>query len=423
MNMSQKIRILIVEDDAGKVSDYLNLLANCGLAGSQTDVVGNGLAARDSLRTTHYNLLILDLALPMRTGEAPSGSGGVDLLDELAERPGYYRPSHIVGVTAYEELSNSFEETFADRMIFLLHYDPSSDRWRSQLGTLLHDLQKVAAQVPLGYGKDVCIVTALREPELLAVRNLPYGFGQARLLDDITYFYEGELDIRGEKYSVIASAAPRMGLVPAALHAAKLAGEFRPRLLVMTGICAGVSGKVNPGDVILANPVWEWQSGKRIVADGEAYFQSDPHQLDVDRKITARFEQLIDDSSLWAAIMNGWLGAKPTTPLKGLIGPLASGSVVAADGTTIRDIQKTQHRKLIGLEMEIYGVYAAAREFSANTPLTFALKAVSDLADAGKSDDYQTYAAYTSASTLHYFLLRYLPELTQHQRQDSVLPG
>jgi nucleoside phosphorylase len=414
MNTGRDIKVLLVEDDPGKLSEYLKLLADSGVASSQTEVAQNGLDARDKLRTTRYNLMILDLALPMRSGENPASSAGVDLLDELADRPGYYRPSHIVGVTAYEELSNSFEEAFADRMLILLHYDPGSERWRSQLMTLLHDLQRVEkAQAPAGYGKDVCIVTALRDPELLAIRDLPYGFGQARLLDNITYFHEGVLETAGEAYSIVASAAPSMGLVPAALHASKLVNEFRPRLLIMTGICAGVSGKVNPGDIILANPAWEWQSGKRVVVDGEVRFQSDPRQLDVDRSITARFEQMMDDPSVWAGIMGGWRGTKPATPLKGVIGPLASGSVVAADGTTIRDIQQTQHRKLVGLEMEIYGVYAAAREFPANSPLTFALKAVSDLADAEKTDDYQSYAAYTSANATHHFLLRYIAELAQ----------
>ena len=406
------IRILIVDDSTDKLNRYLPIFHDAGIVREQIDVALHGMDARDKLRSSHYDLMVLDLALPLRPEDPPNQKGGVDLLKEIDERPGFNRPSHIVGVTAFENLTTSFEHEFANRMLFLLHFDPAAERWQSQLKTLLNDLTRVRErQDPVGYGKDVCILTALQDPELRAVRDLPFNFGQPRLLDDVTYYFEGALEVQGISFSVIASAPLRMGLVPSAIRAMKLLHYFRPKLLVMTGICAGISGKVGLGDVILANPAWEWQSGKRIIDNGEARFLSDPHQLDVNPAVVARYAQFIDTSGIWSEIASNWRGPKPNTALRGVIGPLASGSVVAADGTTIRNIQATQHRKLIGLEMEIYGVYAAAQEFPTAPPLTFALKGVSDLADIDKVDDYQGYAAYTSANALYFFLKEYLPQL------------
>jgi nucleoside phosphorylase len=77
---------------------------------------------------------------------------------------------------------------------------------------------------------------------------------------------------------------------------------------------------------------------------------------------------------------------------------MASGSAVLADGEVVAEI-KTQQRDLCGIEMEAYGVYAAAHAACEPRPLTFALKAVCDFADPDKDDRFQRFAAYTSART------------------------
>jgi nucleoside phosphorylase len=411
--VNTKIRVLIVDDNKVKVDTFIKIIMSSGTEKENIDVAFYGLEAREKLRQTQYDLMILDLALPMRNGDAPSHSGGVDLLDELSERPGYYRPLHIVGVTALEELVESFEQNFSDRMLNLLYYDPSTERWQSQLKTLLQDLiVSRSKSQSIGYIKDICIVTALKDTELRAVTSLPYNFKQPRLLDDVTYYQEGEFSSNERKYSVIASSASRMGLVAASLHASKIIAAFRPRILVMTGICAGVSGRANIGDVVLASPAWEWQSGKLITDSGQVKFLSDPHQLEVKRSVVAHFDMLRGQPAVWAEIASGWPGPKPETALKGVVGPLASGSVVLADGEKVREIQD-QNRKLVGLDMEIYGVYAAAQEYSESeaAPTVFALKGVSDLADEHKSDDFQAYAAYTSAQAMHRFFEKFLSQL------------
>ncbi|CAD6563035.1 effector-associated domain EAD1-containing protein [Paraburkholderia sabiae] len=59
--------------------------------------------------------------------------------------------------------------------------------------------------------------------------------------------------------------------------AAVFANELRPKLIGMTGICAGRRGKVNLGDVIFADRVWSYDSGKVTVdVAGATTFQADP---------------------------------------------------------------------------------------------------------------------------------------------------
>lgn len=61
--------------------------------------------------------------------------------------------------------------------------------------------------------------------------------------------------------------------------------------------------------------------------------------------------------------------------------------------------------------MEAYGIYAAAQSASFPRPSAFAMKSVCDFADPDKDDDYQLYAAYTSAQAVRIFFETYIEEL------------
>lgn len=89
------------------------------------------------------------------------------------------------------------------------------------------------------------------------------------------------------------------------------------------------------------------------------------------------------------------------------IGPVASGAAVLGDSEMAESIVR-QQRKLIGIEMESYGVFAAADESPLPQPKAFSIKSVSDFADSGKGDSYQKYAAYTSSAALRVFVERFL---------------
>ena len=111
----------------------------------------------------------------------------------------------------------------------------------------------------------------------------------------------------------------------------------------------------------------------------------------------------MDDAGL-QRIANGF-GSPAPGPLRVLIGPVATGSLVVADGQVVEEIQ-AQHRELLGIEMEVYGLYAAAHCASKPRPMAFALKAVCDFADSSKNDDYQRYAAFASANVLRVLMER-----------------
>ena len=86
------------------------------------------------------------------------------------------------------------------------------------------------------------------------------------------------------------------------------------------------------------------------------------------------------------------------------VGPVASGAVVLEDTSTVELIQ-SQNRKTIGVEMEAYGVLSAVFYLGQTDTRAIVLKSVCDFADPAKGDEWQAYAAYTSAQYLDRLLI------------------
>ena len=194
-------------------------------------------------------------------------------------------------------------------------------------------------------------------------------------------------------------------MVTTAILSAKLISLLRPKLIVMCGICAGVRQKVRLGDVLLADPAWDFQSGKRVKDEGNSSFSMAPHQLSVPAIVRTCVQQLQTDRTSLAT-MSASFGTDMPGISQIIVGPVASGSAVLADGEVIQEI-KSQHRELIGVEMEVYGLYAAAEAASSPKPKAFALKAVCDFADPDKQDGVQRYAAFASANVLRLLLEKF----------------
>ena len=83
---------------------------------------------------------------------------------------------------------------------------------------------------------------------------------------------------------------------------------------------------------------------------------------------------------------------------------MASGAAVLENRPLIQQITAHQ-RKVIGIEMETYGVFMACRCCSEPRPLAMSIKSICDFGDSNKTDNYQAYAAYTSAQYLYEFAI------------------
>ena len=201
-----------------------------------------------------------------------------------------------------------------------------------------------------------------------------------------------------------------MASVASATLTSKLILRFHPRYLFMTGICAGLKGNdIGFGDILVATQVWDGMSGKfqeKKQGEGEAelVFEPDYRPISLDAEMVNVVNRLKEKVDLCEKIKANFQGAKPDSLLKIHTGPMTSVPAVIASEKKIAEL-KVHARKLIGLEMESYGMFYAAEHAHHLKPVfTVSFKSASDLADKDKTDKYQAYASYTSAALMKYII-------------------
>jgi nucleoside phosphorylase len=400
------LKILIADDQARRYSRLVSELGDWGVDKEHVEIVSCANDARDAMSTQRYDLFILDILLPLRPEQEPAAQNALDLLLELQEGDSLRRPAHIVGITADRRAADEASAKFGEWTWTIVHYSELNDDWLNQIRNCVRYVESEKNQPESRkYGVDLAIVCALERPELEEVLKLKWEWGAARPIDDVTFVYDGKIRVGGRTLSVAAASCPRMGMVAAALRSASIIALLRPKLLAMCGICAGVEQKTRIGDVLFADPSWDYQSGKRVRDKDNAVFSMAPHQLAAPSIVRTHLQQIASDNAALAAVSSGY-GSDAPGLTRVIMGPVASGSAVLADGQVVSEI-KAQHRELIGIEMETYGVYAAAYGASQPQPRPFSLKGVCDFADPDKEDDHQRYAAYASANVLRLLMERF----------------
>ena len=404
------MNILIVDDQPRRYDRLVGALSEIGVERSNIDLVMSAMDARERIAQRSYDLMILDILLPLRPEDEEDPQNSIDLLFEIREGGLANAPAYILGITADRTVASGALTQFEDWCWTVLDYSVSSDEWINRASNCARFVHDQAHHRPIEAKRiDLVIVCALQEPELGEVLKLPWNWKSPRPLDDVTFVHDGWVQVEGHRVTICATAAPRMGMVATALRSASLIAQLRPRMIAMTGICAGVRGKVSMGDVLFADPAWDFQSGKRTKDKQNTQFSMRPHQLPAHARIRAHIEQVRDDRAALASLAAEFNGEPPGISHL-VIGPVASGSAVLADGEVIKEIRE-QHQELVGVEMEIYGLYAAAHAASSPQPYCFALKGVCDFADPEKEAGQQRYAAFASARVLQMLIERFGPRL------------
>ena len=403
------MKALIVEDNSTKLQQVANILRHSVSGEIEIETANDVGQAKRLLSQHQFDIAVLDISLPIMPGEDSTQLAGLELMEEVARRPKYKKPGHIVGLTAYPDLYTSSLPRFNNELWSLIYFDPTGELWSDQLSRKVRyiEVSLNSTNVP-AHQSDLCVIAALHDPELKALLRIPWHWRALSLDGDATLYHEGRYrGLQGER-RVLAAHAPQMGMTATAILATKMIHNFAPRYLAMIGICAGIRGVCNLGDVICVDPCWDWGSGKFIDRGGASDFLQAPCQLRLDSFVRARLTSMSGDSELWDRVKREWtVGNAPSTSLKMLVGPLASGASVLSDLNTAGNI-KEQHRQLAGIDMEAYSIFAAASEAILPQPKALVLKSVVDFADPEKSDNFRDYASFTSAKALEEFANRYI---------------
>ena len=370
------MRILIIEDQDEKF-----LAIDAEVRHSYVDMAIEVVRA-DSLAFTtkciyefKFDLIVIDLMLPLRPGDEPQ-----DISDDIIatiEMSDLNRGANIIALSAFEELVAEQRARFTEAGIILVHYENEELAWRKHLAIALSRMQQQTLF-------DFVIVCAL-DKERYAFRSTYAEIGELRNIRGLDC-----LPVKVAGLNGVCIKLPRMGLVDASIITARAIERFNPKILAMSGICAGFGTEAPIGTVVIADPCWEYQAGK-WAHDG---FKIEHYDVCLEINVRTAISQFID--RLGNALEYKTDLIEDAIVFAGMIiAPMATGSAVIANYEKLASIQ-LQHRKIAALDMEMYGVYKAA-QLSAANPLVFGAKTVVDEADSAKDDRYHEYGAILAA--------------------------
>ncbi len=410
------IEILIVEDNPKKSDKVIQVIQeNTKQSSCRLTVTRNIKDAKEMMYDNTYDVVILDLVLPEdEEDKLPKAENGIGFLDDIYDNPLINEPSHVIGLTAVKELKPQYEEKFHKHKNHLIDYQEESFNWKDQLKNFIwRHLEEISKKNPgsLEYDYDIALITAL-DKELEAIKQLPVTWKKVESLDhDKTNYIETTFLSDKKSLRVVAAACPQMGMNAAAVLSMKLIQNFRPKYIIMTGIMASTkdkeTGEFGFGDIIVADECWDGGAGKVTENEnGQNVFQAGARHLTLNTDLKEMIRAYQENTTIFNGIRENFLPRQKAV-LELHIGPTASVAGVIENSAIIKQL-KSHDRKLLGLEMETYGVFYAANNCANPKPIPLSIKSISDFADTAKNDEYQRYAAYTSANFMYLFALNEL---------------
>lgn len=367
------MKVLITEDSAEKRQSFVTFIRSLGV-GEDSIFVAGTMAEFAALMKPDVDVCVIDLRIPAYAG-APADTNGLGVLEAI-DRLGSSKLK-MLAVSSFPEEFTKLRAKFESRGCILADFN-QSDVWQSAL-------RQMIVQAKASTSFDFLIFCALRS-ERAPYTAMPVLSGSPVTRGNVTMY---DVTVSGARGSIIE--LPRMGLVDAAITAGACIERFDPKLVAMSGICAGFSGRAELGQLLVSDLSYEYQSGKWT---NEGFSQA-PYQAHSSEKVKSLIRSIIERPNLLTTLEDGWTSARPSKMTPPSLATFTTGSAVIANNQYIDQVS-TFHRKVSGLDMEVYAIQRAAALAKA-VPEVICAKTVVDLAGAAKDDELQPYGAYISA--------------------------
>jgi len=411
------IKILLIEDEREKRRVISEVITSVdGIDDECVDIATDVNAAKKAIKARRYDLVVLDINLPERQADLPAVGAGLEVLRFIKNNRKAQAPGYLVGMTAFDDGAAAAAKEFSSPIWKLVRFSHQDCEWMDPLREALKYL--LASKRPpypndgATHHVELGIFVAIDE-EAESILRLPGDWKTVAVPHDATRYWRGQFREAGRTISVVMVQAPRMGMPTAAVIATKLIHAFRPRYLAIAGICAGVKGKSEMGDILVADPCFDWGGGKWVGAAApernEKKFQPAAYQWRLDETLRAVVGGLSADEDLLSKIHEGFSGTKPRQPPAVIVDAMASGASVLQAAEVVADVRGL-HKNLVGIEMESYAIFTAAELAAEPRPKCVSLKSVCDFGDESKGEADRAYAAFTSASFLYQLAVRGLAE-------------
>lgn len=384
------MKVLIIDDDEIKVraiSDAINTSARSSLITPSISVADNlsdGIRQANCIR---FELVVIDLMLPYIRGSVAEASAGLELLGQIRRQGCINASSAIVCLSSFPDEISASRDKYTKYGVLIVEFD-ANGTWKDSLGHKIRDIQsRSTAKIDL----DFLIVCALEEER--------QGFASTEI-ELIATAVVSKLNIC---YARIGGQKPltgailrlsQMGLIASTYEIALAMNLFRTKVLCMSGICAGFEENARLGQLIVPSPCWEYQAGKWS-SNG---FEIAPQQIPLSASTKAIVDHVISQENFLRYVEEGVRSgsARPGIQSIPVLAPFGTGSAVIANTKRLVHI-KQQHRKIAGLDMEVFGLYYVAHAIGTDIEHYFAIKCVVDLANRAKADNLHNYGCVVSA--------------------------
>ena len=418
--MHEEVRVIIVEDADDKAVAVEQKLTAISFGVPLVFTRCSNLVGAVQLLQEHFfNVLILDLKIPALDRD-PTTENSRSLLDQLRSGK-LIAPSCIVGLTAFDDAMSSEANYFAENMFTIAKYNPFDDDWveviAQRIRFTLRWAKSLLRAASFTYHSDIVIVTARYENEYVPVRRkIRWKSGPSH---DNSYFEDCQVErgtalFGGKTLSVILFCVGEMGIAASAACASHIIACYRPRCIIMLGMCCGFNHPTAPikcrlGDVIIARDSACWDEGRYEERDDHEFFANRalPRSIhaDLDALIMTMLETEMTEfhrtmRPLWMSAASTKLrtsfGLSEDLPSvrRGLI---VSGSSVIALQAIGEEVTRRFPTSL-GFEMELYGVYSAVARAAGVKPAVFGIKGVADFGDGAKKKEFQGLASQMAYS-------------------------
>lgn len=410
------MRILLIEDNRQKRAHVARVLS-ADFADREFELceVETYEEALNALRNQYFDVVIIDLMLPALDGTISKNSSRA-IIKAVLRGSDLISPMHIIGLTAYENIAEEERNFYEENLLAIEFYDPADQKWEQRLvAKIKYLVQSKKAGLLFqaqSYDIDIFVLAARHENEFLPVRKRLF----TKILRNRHPLWPsevclGQINLKdGRVLNAGLACIGEMGMATAAAVTSQAISVFRPRLVAMLGMCCGFSIGASPRkllDAIVVREVDCWEEGKYVALSGsQNEFQNRSKSRLVDDAIRQDVDSIIERSiETIQPALGRFARQKIYSEVRSRLGeenvrerpdvkfaPIVSGSSVIADRNMIAEILY-RYPSAIGLDMEIFGMYAAADRSLGLRPSVLGIKGVADFGEATKNDAAQEAAS------------------------------
>ncbi len=171
------MKILIADDSSEKIAVIVKVLKELPEYDMlEVDYTLDLLSAKERLMQTFYDLLILDLNMPVELGDISNMTAGVEFIDEIMSTQQIKKPLDILVLSAFDSSLQSFKEQVKKSGFVAMQYDALSTDWHDVLQSKVNHLLDCHLQrkyIPRLPKCDILVLTAV-PIETKAVLSLGY---------------------------------------------------------------------------------------------------------------------------------------------------------------------------------------------------------------------------------------------------------